>query len=83
MTTTVPSKSPRPVRYISIPANTPAVQCHGCPQIIYFIETGRGTRMPVSVDVDGAIVPTADEPGRGISHFATCPAAAAFRNRRR
>lgn len=51
-----------------IPPGTPARVCRSCPGVIYWIVTGAGKRMPVNAD--------------GVSHFATCPAAAQHRRPR-
>lgn len=66
----------------SIPAGTAAKRCP-CGTDMFFIVTATGRKMPISCNAEGAQTPTATEPGRGISHFADCPNAVAFRRARR
>ena len=49
----------------TIPEGTPASTCKGCGATFYWVQTRSGRAMPVDPD--------------GLSHFATCPAAAKFR----
>jgi hypothetical protein len=66
--------------YFAVPPGTPPGQCRSCHAPVYWIVTGHGKRMPVDCEVDGAQRPGRD-PGRGVSHFATCPHAAQHRKR--
>lgn len=50
-----------------IPHGTPAGKCRSCHEIIYWITTSNGKKMPVNAD--------------GVSHFATCPHSGAWRKR--
>lgn len=74
----MPNLSRAPL-YFPVPAGTPSRQCRSCPFPVYWIVTAAGKRMPVDCGVDGGIEPTATEPGRGLSHFATCANAAQHR----
>lgn len=70
-----------------VPAGTPSSRCRGCDRVVYFIMTNAGKSMPVDCDVDGGHAPSspgsgAQHSGKGISHFANCPAAAQFRRPR-
>jgi hypothetical protein len=72
-------------RFLDIPPGTPATRCGSekCGQLIYWIShPASGRPHPVDPDVDGGVAPTADAPGRGVSHFATCADAALFRKSR-
>jgi len=69
----------RKLVYFDVPAGVERSQCDACPKKCYWIRTAKGNRMLVDVDVEGGIAPTADEPGRGFAHFATCPQAQRFR----
>ncbi len=64
--------------YTTVPAGTPSRVCRDCPAVVYFVRTMR-SHMPVRCDVEGGIAPTADEPGRGVVHWADCPKADEFR----
>jgi hypothetical protein len=69
--------------FFTVPAGTKAAPCRGCSRFVYWIITEKNKKpMPVDVDVDGGLPPSATESGRGLSHYATCPAAARFRKRR-
>jgi len=68
--------------YYEVPADTPVKICDGCPARIYWITTPKGKRMPIDVYAgEGCEVPTPERPGRGVPHWATCPAADRFRKR--
>ena len=84
----------RPPIFFSVPAATPQAECRSCRAPIYWIITGAGHRMPIDCAVEGGSPPTdgrsvtGDQylpalPGRGVSHFATCPNAAQHRQPRR
>lgn len=75
-------KAKRAPNYFRIPAGTPSTTCDRCPATIYFIRTDSGKRMPVRADLLEGKHPAAGHDGRGISHFADCPAAAHFRKPR-
>lgn len=61
-----------------IPAGETPRQCNGCPALVYWIKTPKAGRpMPL----DATVAPTDTEPGKGTSHFATCPRAAQFRRK--
>jgi hypothetical protein len=62
----------KPPTFYPIPAGTPERGCQACDEPMFFIETPRGARMPVSCDIDGAYPPTATSAGQGISHYITC-----------
>ncbi len=62
----------KPPTWYEIPAGTRAAECRACSEPMFFVETARGSRVPVSCDVDGAFPPSDREGGRGVSHFATC-----------
>lgn len=74
----------RPPVFYEVPAATPVRSCsdRSCGASIYFVLTPKGARMPVDVDIEGGAAPTATEPGRGVSHYGTCPGAAHFSRRR-
>ena len=65
-----------------IPRDTSPAPCKGCGAMVYWIRTRKGKLMPVDTRVDGGLEPMRDRDGRGLSHFATCPKADRFRNRR-
>lgn len=78
-------KAPRAPHFFDVPAGTPSVPCTGrhCDARIYKVfSPGTGTSNPIRCDVVGGELPTADRPGRGLSHFADCPDAAQFRTPR-
>lgn len=58
----------KPPKVFVIPEGTPAATCSSCRELIRWIVTDNGARMPVNVD--------------GTSHFATCPNADAHRRRK-
>lgn len=68
---------------VPVPAGTRAGRCSACHAEVYWVEMPSGRKMPVDCagDVE-ARPPTAEEPGQGISHFATCPFADQFRRAR-
>lgn len=75
----------RPARapvFFTVPPNARAERCRGCPADIYWVRLESGKSMPVDVNVEGGQKPTASYAGRGVSHFATCPAAQNFRRRK-
>lgn len=80
-----PAKGPQ---FFVVPARTPPAECRGCKATIYWITTEAGKAAPIDCDVEGGVRPSRStaplggvqyNPGRGISHFATCPQAAGFR----
>lgn len=75
-------KAKRAPNFFEIPVGTPPKRCDRCPATIYFIHTKSGKRMPVRADLEGCKPPVGDVKGRGLSHFADCPAAAHFRKPR-
>lgn len=75
-------------QWFTVPAGTPASECRGCKQTVYWIITESDRRMPVNCDVPGGLRPvrflatggaTARDNGRGTSHFIDCPQADRFR----
>lgn len=81
----------RTPQVFEVPPRTPPARCKGCDATIYWIETAAGTAMPVCCDVEGGVRPqriaaplggTEYTAGRGISHFANCPAAGTYRRAR-
>lgn len=78
----MPDEKPRPAYLFTIPRDTAPAPCTGCRQLIYWIVTAAGKRMPVSTRCEGGLEPLADRDGHGISHFADCPEAEAFRRAR-
>lgn len=84
-------KAPKPPQFFEVPARTPRAECKGCRATIYWITTAAGKSAPIDCDVEGGVRPSSGTaplggvqyfPGRGVSHFATCPQAAGFRRRR-
>lgn len=73
---------PKAPQWLEIPAGTQPARCRSCDQVVYWITTATGKKMPVSVEEFGAFAPTARDPGHGISHFADCPYANAHRRPR-
>lgn len=71
--------------YYGVPAGTRASQCNGrtCRAVIFWIEKPDGKRMPVDCDVQDGEEPTAEDAGRGVSHFTTCPDVGQFSGRNR
>lgn len=81
---------PIPQHY-EVPIGTQPSKCRGtgCGATIYFVRTPRGSMMPIDCDhctkecchpTEGAPLfgEVDDSPGRGVPHFATCPAADEF-----
>lgn len=74
-----------PLVTFAIPPSAPRVKCRSCGHPIVWIVTGSGRRMPV--DAVRALNRRLDDdtelpPGRGESHFATCPHANDWRKER-
>lgn len=70
--------------YLTVPAGTRAGTCRGCGAPIYWITMSTGRMHPVDCDGDAHChVPTRDQAGRGITHFATCPQAERFKKVKR
>lgn len=68
-----PRKAPR-TEFYEVPVRTRMGVCRGCDAIIYWIKAPvSGAALPVDCDVPAGKTPTAAEPGRGVSHFLTCP----------
>jgi len=67
--------------WFAIPKGTAEARCRSCQQVVYWIETRSGKRMPVSVKYPGAFPPSNREDGTGISHFVDCPNAKMHRRR--
>lgn len=65
-----------------VPRDSQPSRCRGCGAVVYWITTPRGKKMPVDTRAEGGLTPLPDRDGRGVSHFATCPNAEAFRRRR-
>ena len=82
------AKEKKAPQFFDVPAGTPAAECSGCKQTVYWIVTAAGNRMPVNCDVEGGLRPVrfgggaAKDNGRGISHFVDCPQAGTFRRKR-
>lgn len=80
-------------RYYEIPAGTRISECTGptCEKTIYWITyqkeekdgSMKEVRQPVDVDVPDGLAPTKTEPGRGVSHYVTCPDAGHFSKRKK
>jgi hypothetical protein len=69
--------------FFDVPANAQASQCRGCGKYIYWVITDAGKRMPVDTASEhGGADPDGYDKGKGVSHFATCPAASQFRRGR-
>lgn len=92
--TPLPKKS-RPVRWIPIAPGSSATPCdilrgiegagpHTCTAMIYFSPVSRktGKRQPVSMNHPAALHPTGTTWGQGVTHYADCPDAIAFRKPR-
>jgi hypothetical protein len=69
--------------YYEVAPGSRSRQCDLCPCIMYFGKTPKGKSTPVDCDAPGGVRPTATEPGRGVSHFKTCPEAKHFSGRSR
>lgn len=73
--------------WFDVPAGTQASECRSCKATVYWIVTPSGKRMPVDCEVDGGYSPfkgvpgDGEQDGSGVSHFATCPQAAQWRQR--
>lgn len=78
--------APKARPMLDVPAGTPASECRDpeCRAAVYWIVMAKsGKRHPVDCREEyGGAAPTSLEHGRGVSHFATCPAAARFRKGR-
>lgn len=73
----------RPPLLFEVPAGTDQVACKGCGAPVYWILTKNKKHMQVDCHAGaGCQTPTSERPGSGVSHFATCPKAEAFRTPR-
>lgn len=75
---------PANVKYYEVPIGTRSRPCNGdtCQQLVYFIKSPKsGKPLPIDCDVDGGSEPTSTAPGRGVSHFVTCPDRDRFKTR--
>jgi hypothetical protein len=81
---------PRPPQFFEVPKKTQPRPCASCRATVYWIITPAGKRMPIDCDTarvlartgePGAVAPTVEQPGRGISHFVTCKDAELWRKR--
>ncbi|HEX6465019.1 MAG TPA: hypothetical protein VFZ98_11210 [Vicinamibacterales bacterium] len=78
--------------WFSVPPDAQAKRCKGCDAQIYFAQQPSGKLMPIDVLVPGGQMPRRElisngetfpaVVGRGVSHYATCPAGAQFRRPR-
>jgi hypothetical protein len=73
--------------FFDVPATTRQERCRSCHAPIYWIRTLGGKLMPVDCAVEGGAPPVHNPPwpalpGRGVSHFATCPEADRWRKGR-
>ena len=61
--------------YLSVPAGTRVAKTCSCGVKLYFIpaKTPGKRPIPVNCECEGGQPPTADDPGRGLNHFADCP----------
>lgn len=80
--------APKAPQFFAVPARTPRAECRGCKATVYWITTAAGKQMQVDCDVEGGVRPStgtaplggvAYYPGKGVSHFVTCPMRDAFR----
>ena len=80
----------RPPQFFAVPRTTQPRPCASCRATVYWIITEAGKRMPVDCNSarvlartgePGAVAPTKDSEGRGISHFVTCVNAEMHRKR--
>jgi hypothetical protein len=70
--------------WFEVPAGERASNCARCDADgLYWIHTKTGKLMLVDCAVPGGSPPDTHTSGRGVAHFATCPAAALFRTPRR
>lgn len=56
--------------------------CRGCGEEIVWMTTSSGKAIPVDIDSVCDIGATAFDPDNMVSHFATCPEASRFRNKK-
>lgn len=70
-----------PRGFLEVPIGARKGSCASCRAAIYWIQTAAGKWAPVDCAIEGGAEPTAEAPGLGISHFATCADAALFRRR--
>lgn len=69
--------------FFEVPPDTELATCNGCNAPVYWILTKKKKKMPVDCHAgEGCVPPTTERPGRGLSHFATCPKADRFRQPR-
>jgi hypothetical protein len=72
----------RPALLFDVPTETDQAACKWCGAPVYWILTRNKKKMPVDCHAGiGCQTPTTERVGRGVSHFATCPKAAQFRQR--
>lgn len=65
-----------------IPAYTTPARCRSCQQVVYWITTRAGKKMPVTVErANPEHRYPDDSAGRGVSHFAVCPHAQQHRRK--
>lgn len=79
-----PKKAPR-TQFYDVPVRTRLAECRGCKAVIYWVRSPVSDAfVPIDCDFDSSChQPTATEPGRGVSHFLTCPDADQFSGRGR
>ena len=67
-------------QFYDVPVRTRLNECRGCKAVIYWVRSPVSDAwVPIDCDVDSSCYPpTATEPGRGVSHFLTCPDANEF-----
>jgi hypothetical protein len=80
--TTVPPTKRAP-NWIPVPHTADRAKCRGCRAVVYWVNTVRGRRMPVDCAVPDGVAPVRSpaQDGRGVAHFAMCPAAGEFRRK--
>lgn len=75
------SAAPKNAKWYDVPAGTRESQCRGqtCRATVFWtVNPATDKKVPVDCDVDGGFEPSDRDPGRGVTHFATCPDVAQF-----
>lgn len=71
--------------FYEIPKGAIPGRCRGegCGQLIYWGQTPRGKRIPLTIALEGCVSPSLTEPGFGQAHHIDCPAVEQFRQARK
>lgn len=65
--------------WFTVTAGESITECRSCRAPVYWVRTAGGKAMMVDCDVNGGNRPNRADPGKGVSHMATCPTAHLWR----